>query len=120
MQHIKKYYMEKRKQVQKQKLSDILFKYSFDNVTSEQEELRVEKNLAEIDNKFEDLEEYVGRELTEDEKSNILDIVDEHTPKNKDGTFLTEILPFDYAWRIYVAKKDIELGEFLGGLEIDG
>lgn len=67
----------------------------------------VKDNVAEIDERLEDLVEYLGRELTEGETSAILDIVDEYTPKDSKGNYLIELLPFDYAWRVYEAKKSI-------------
>jgi hypothetical protein len=47
----------------------------------------------------------LGRELTENEQIAILDIVDEYTPKDKDGNYLCHLLPFDYAWKVYKLYK---------------
>jgi hypothetical protein len=47
----------------------------------------------------------VGKDLTEEEQMAILDIVDEYTPKDKDGNYLCSLLPFDYAWEIYQIKN---------------
>ena len=63
--------------------------------------------------------EYLGREITDDEEVAILRIVDKYTPVNKKGDYIVDLLPFEYAWKIYLAKKDIELEQFLEGLEVD-
>lgn len=65
------------------------------------EDLSIEENIAIIDNRFLELESFVGRSLTEYEQSEILDIVDQYTPKDKDDNYLCSLLPFDYAWEIY-------------------
>ena len=86
-------------------LADILGRYTLEDLFREQKKLRVKDNLAIIDELLEDLEEDSGRELTEHETSAILDIVDEYTPKDDKGNYIVELLPFDYAWEIYEAKK---------------
>ena len=72
------------------------------------EDQRIEGNIAIIDEKFLELQAMIGRELTEEEQSVILDIVDEHTPKDKDGNYLCSLLPFDYAWEIYEVQNRAE------------
>jgi predicted RNA-binding protein len=69
------------------------------------EDQRIEGNIGIIDEQFLELQEMIGRELTEDEQSEVLDIVDEYTPKDKDGNYLCSLLPFDYAWEIYEVQK---------------
>ncbi len=69
------------------------------------EDQRIEGNVAIIDEQFLELQDLIGRELSEDEQSAILDIVDEYTPKDKDGNFLCSLLPFDYAWEIYETQN---------------
>lgn len=71
----------------------------------EQEESQVEGNLEKIDENLESLSEFIGRDLTEKEESAILDIVDEFTPKDDDGNYLGEVIPFDKAWEIYQLKE---------------
>ena len=88
-------------------LADIIPRYTLDDLIQRQEALRINDNVSEIDDRLEDLTEYLGREMTEDETSAILDIVDEYTPKDKDGNYLVGLIPFDYAWEIYQAKKSI-------------
>lgn len=62
---------------------------------------RVSENIETIDDNLEDLSALVGRDLTEAEQSGVLDIVDEFTPKDRDGNYLGSILPFDKAWEVY-------------------
>jgi hypothetical protein len=69
------------------------------------EKQQIEGNIAVIDIQLLGLQNMIGRELTEDEQSTILDIVDEYTPKDKDGNYLCRLLPFEYAWEIYEIKK---------------
>jgi hypothetical protein len=98
-----------KKGTKKYKLDDFLPKFTFDEFLKKQEDLRVEKNVDKINENFEELAEYIGRELTVYEESAILDIVDEYTPKDANGDYLTGILPFDYAWEVYEAKKEMML-----------
>ena len=68
-------------------------------------EEREAQNIAIIDERLDELAEMLGRQLTDEEQSAILDIVDEHTPTGKDGMYLYPLLPFDYAWQIYQLKQ---------------
>ena len=69
-----------------------------------QAEQQIEQNVEQIDENIEMLQESVGRELSEEEQSAILDIVDEYTPKNEDGKYVG-LLPFDKAWEIYELRN---------------
>jgi predicted RNA-binding protein len=69
------------------------------------EDQRIEGNIGIIDENFLELQAMIGRELTEEEQSDVLDIVDEYTPKDKDGNYLCSLLPFDYAWEIYETQS---------------
>ena len=71
----------------------------------ENEAKALEKNEEIIDNNLEDLESYVGKKLTEKEQSGILEIVDEYTPKDEDGNYSGDLLPFDKAYEIYQLKN---------------
>jgi hypothetical protein len=64
----------------------------------------VKKNIDMIDDCINDLAKSIGRELTSNEEEAILDIVDELSPKDEDGFYLTELIPFDYAWKVYKAR----------------
>jgi hypothetical protein len=111
--------MEKKKQTQKTKLADILLKYNVGNSSPEEDEASLEINTAEIDRRLVELSELIGRELSEEEEEDLLTIVDGLTPTKYDGTYMVDLVPFDYAWTIYEAKKEIELEKFIGNLEID-
>lgn len=76
--------------------------------TEEQELIqqeRIEGNVAAIDENFELLSDYVGRELTAKEQSAILDIVDDFTPKDEYGRYAGPLIPFDKAWEMYELKQ---------------
>lgn len=65
----------------------------------------LQKNEEVIDNNLEDLSNYIGRPLTEKEEAGILEIVDEYTPKDEDGNYSGDLLPFDKAYEIYEMKN---------------
>jgi len=65
---------------------------------------RINENVDQIDSNFESLEDFVGRQLTDQEQSALLDIVDEYTPKNDEGNYSGDLLPFEKAWEIYELK----------------
>jgi len=66
---------------------------------------QIDFNVATIDDNFEDLSAYVGRNLTAKEQSAILDIVDDYTAKDNNGNYQGAIMPFDKAWEIYELKQ---------------
>lgn len=66
---------------------------------------RTEENVEVIDSNFEDLSALVGRDLTDKEQDSILDIVDDYTPKDRNGNYAGSILPFEKAWEIYELKN---------------
>jgi len=116
--------MKKRKKTRKILFLDILSKsrywrYHLGKSTPAQEKLKLKKNEAIIDMSLFNLAKHVGRKLTEDEEIEVLTIVDKITPKRKDGNYMVDLLPFNYAWKIYEAKKDIGLDKFIGKLEVD-
>jgi len=63
------------------------------------------RNEKIIDNNLEDLSNYLGRKLSAAEESGILEIVDEYTPKDEDGNYSGDLLPFDKAYEIYQLKN---------------
>lgn len=90
---------------------------------------RIESNVATIDDNFEDLSEFIGRDLTAKEQSAILDIVDDYTAKDADGNYQGAIMPFEKAWEIYelkqgsqksVQRKDRDSVAALSGTSSDG
>lgn len=66
---------------------------------------RIESNVASIDERFEDLGARIGRDLTANEQSRILDIVDRGTAKDHYGKYTGELMPFDYAYEILESEK---------------
>lgn len=100
-----------KKGTKKYKLDDFLPKHTFDEYLKKQEDIRVEKNMDIIDDKFEELEEYLDRELTEYEMSALLDVIDEITPKDSNGDYVAGLVPFEFAWEIYEAKREMMLGQ---------
>lgn len=64
----------------------------------------VRANEGVIDNELESLEDQIGRELTDDEASAILDIADELTPQ-RDGKYLTNLVPLRAAYGEYRARQ---------------
>jgi len=101
------------------KLSEILSKWRAKKLTAKEKKLDLKKNEETIDNRLKILSDYVGRKLTINEEEAVLTIVDRYTPKDKDGDYLFDLLPFNYAWQIYETKKGRELDKFMGKLEVD-
>lgn len=67
---------------------------------------RIENNVATIDDSFESLSDFVGRDLTAKEQSAILDIVDDFTPKDNYGRYAGPLIPFEKAWEMYELKQN--------------
>lgn len=65
---------------------------------------RTEANVEVIDQNFEELGDFVGRDLTEAEQSSVLDAVDYLTPKDRYGNYAGPLVPFDAAWDYVQAK----------------
>lgn len=70
------------------------------------EEQRIAENIRFLEEQMDLLSEKIGRPLTEDEEESVLDIVDQYTPQDKDGNYLYPIIPFDYAWTIYLIDHE--------------
>jgi len=85
--------------------TDLFPEYTIEYLHNSLEESRLKDNEAIIDEKLGELSEMLGRKLREDEVEEILEIVDKYTPVKEDGTYLTELLPFDYAWKVYKARR---------------
>lgn len=66
-----------------------------------EEAARTEKNIDAIDNGFDELGDELGRDLSAKEQSALLDIIDDYTPKDRDGNYAGPIMSFDRAWKIY-------------------
>lgn len=75
---------------------------------AQQEEKESERqNLKVLDDHLESVAAIAGHDLSEDEESKILDIIDEFTAKDGDGNYLGAILPPDKAWEIYELKNKV-------------
>ena len=72
----------------------------------ESEQTHLKENLSAIDEQLEDLSTFIGRDLTKKEEEALLDIVDDYTPKDKNGNYAGATIPFDKAWEIYELKKN--------------
>ena len=107
----------KRRRSRKCEFLDTLLKRLGDKISPYQDDILKEIYEEEIAERLEDLNEYIGREITNKERRGLLDIVSEYTPRGKDGNFLVDYLPFEYAWEIYEAKKEAELEQFLCDLQ---
>ena len=64
-----------------------------------------EKNLEYIENSLGEFKESLGRSLTDEEESGILDIQDEFTPKGEDGKYVSELLDPAKAYEIYTLRQ---------------
>jgi hypothetical protein len=66
---------------------------------------RTEANLEIIDDNFEQLGDFIGRDLTETEQSSVLDAVDYLTPKDRYGNYAGPLVPFEADWDYVQAKQ---------------
>jgi hypothetical protein len=69
---------------------------------------RIEENEGFLDEQLESVTDAIGRDLTEKEKSDLLDIVDEYTPKDNDGNYIGQTFPMDKAWEIHELKQEAQ------------
>ena len=96
----------KKKNNKKEILTTDLFpEYTTEYLCNSLEESRLKGNIDIIDEKLEELSNMLGRKLREDEVEEILGIVDQYTPLDEDGNYLTDLLPFEYAWKVYKARR---------------
>jgi hypothetical protein len=65
----------------------------------------IAQNERTIDQRLEDLSSSLGRDLTEQEESALLDIVDEYTPKDQEGNYAGDLIPMDKAYEILSMKQ---------------
>jgi len=82
---------------------------AYERLRSQSEEKeRIEKELASrFDNEFKDLSDVEGRTLTEDEQTQILEIVEEYSPKDAQGKIIREyITPIAKAYEVWTLRKD--------------
>ncbi len=72
-----------------------------------QESVAVKKEEENIDVEFDSFEEDSGLNLTAKDKVELLNIVDEFTPKDDDGNYLGATIPLDKAYEILEMKRSI-------------
>ncbi len=87
-----------KKQAREYKLSDILPKYTVEDMLEPDPVVRAE--MVYINQSLEDLALKIGRILTEDERTAVLEVVEELSPKDEDGDIVS-FASFDYAWKVY-------------------
>ena len=65
----------------------------------------IESNERALESKLEDFSLQLGRELTDKEQQDLLEIADKYSATGEDGRYISgEPLPFDRAWEIYEMK----------------
>lgn len=73
---------------------------------SQQESVgRIRAAESAIDADVEELEDSLGRDLTDDEAADILSIADEMTPKDSDGNYKRPLVPMTAAYEVYQARQ---------------
>ena len=65
-----------------------------------------EQNLNHIEDNLAQFETTLGRKLSEDEESGILDVQDEFTPKNEKGEYVTDLMSPEKAFEIYSLRQN--------------
>jgi hypothetical protein len=71
-----------------------------------EEQERVESNLEQIEDSLETFQESLGRKLTEQEESALLDVQDEFTPKGEDGKYVAPLISPDKAFEILTLRQN--------------
>ncbi len=81
----------------------------FSNKDKEQEKIVAER-VASFDRAFEELGVVEGKEFSDDEQVAMLDIVENYSPKDKDGQLIGDfLLPLDKAYEIYKLNSEPKL-----------
>jgi hypothetical protein len=76
----------------------------FSKMGEEQEKV-ISARVESFDRAFEELSVLEGKEFSDDEQVALLDIVEEYSPKDKDGKLIGDyLLPLDKAYEIYKVK----------------
>ncbi len=77
-----------------------------------EEEARTAEIVSSFDQAFDELEIIQDRTFTDDEQVAILDIVEQYSPKDKDGKLLRDfLLPLDKAYEIYSVRTEAKTAE---------
>jgi hypothetical protein len=72
-----------------------------------QDSVAVKREEENIDAEFDSFEEDSGTTLTAKEKVDLLNIVEEFTPKDDDGNYLGATIPLDKAYEILELKRSV-------------
>lgn len=96
-------------QEQNERLKEDLRREALEAIRSEQREetKRQTDNLETLDDHLESISAVAGRDLTEQEQSELLDIVDDFTPKDNDGNYIGAMLSPEKAWEIHEMKQEV-------------
>lgn len=70
-----------------------------------QREVEEKANLEYIEQGIKNVEDSLGRKLTETEESALLDIQDEFTPKDDNGNYIAPLLSADKAFEVYTLRN---------------
>lgn len=87
---------------------------AFERLTNreKEEEARTQEIVQSFDQAFEELGIVQDHEFTDDEQVAILDIVEELSPKDKDGKLIRDfLLPLDKAYEIYSVRTEAKSSE---------
>ncbi len=68
---------------------------------------RVSSNEEMIDRQFDDLSAIVGRDLTDEEETRVLEIMDEYSPVNDEGRIIS-LFPAEKAWEVYELEAEAQ------------
>jgi hypothetical protein len=94
-----------KKKPKKITLKEILPKYTLDDVVETEAYKEAMKAAeTEIDQHLDLIQEHIGRELIKIERRAILDIVDEYSTKDEEGTIVL-YFSFIQAWKIYEQRR---------------
>lgn len=63
-----------------------------------------------IDADMDELQDSLGRDLTDDEATEILNVADEMTPKDAEGNYKRPLVPLTAAYEVYMARQKIDTG----------
>lgn len=67
----------------------------------------IQQNSEAIDDMFDEFESEVKRTLTDDEKADLLEIIDEYTPTGKDGRYIEGAeMPIEKAYEIFELRSN--------------
>ena len=102
-----------KKETQKYTLDDFIKMCEFDNTFRKLKKAKKDEYDDMFDKAFEELEDFVGREVEKYEAYAVFDLVEEIMPKDGNGKYLINELPdLIWVWKIYEAKRNIILNRF--------